>query len=96
MADDLDVAKFNGGQSGNSAATSGGEMAGNSAQIPATLADLEAAKQEILKEMRKEMTKMKQDVIEGDFGKISAIHKLLELPVIYLKSLINEAYKIIV
>ena len=31
----------------------------------ASNAELEAIKQEILREMRKEMTKMKQDIIEG-------------------------------
>lgn len=50
MADDLDVAKFNGV---NSDATTNGDM--------------EALKQEILKEMRKELAKTKQEIIEGEF-----------------------------
>ena len=53
MADDLDVAKFNGVESG-----SGSNATGNSA-------DMEALKQEILREMRKELAKTKQEIIEG-------------------------------
>ena len=44
----------------NNATSSGGTTATN--------AELEAMKQEILREMRKEMAKMKQDIIEGTFG----------------------------
>ena len=50
MADDLDVAKFNGVESSNSGSSP---------------ADLEALKQEILKEMRAELAKTKQEIIEG-------------------------------
>ena len=44
----------------NNATSSGGTTATN--------AELEAMKQEILREMRKEMAKMKQDIIEGTSG----------------------------
>jgi enabled protein len=53
MADDLDIAKFNGEASG------GGSAGGISAE------QLEAVKQEILDEMRKEVNKAKQEIIEA-------------------------------
>ena len=55
MADDLDVAKFNGGDSSAGNAVSAGSSA-----------EMEAMKQEILREMRKEMNKMKTEIIEGE------------------------------
>ena len=62
-ADEIDVTKLNGMAENavNNATSSGGQasMASN--------AELEAVKQEILREMRKEMAKMKQDIIEGTF-----------------------------
>jgi hypothetical protein len=54
IADDLDVARFN-GEAAGAAAASGG----------ATNEQLEAMKQEILREMKKEMAKMKSEIIEG-------------------------------
>lgn len=63
-ADEIDVTKLN-GMAENNASGAGGTSATN--------AELEAMKQEILREMRKEMAKMKQDIIEGNFY----IHKLL-------------------
>ena len=63
-ADEIDVTKLNGMAENavNNATSSGGpaSMASN--------AELEAVKQEILFEMRKEMAKMKQDIIEGTSG----------------------------
>merc|ERR1712008_22585 len=60
-ADEIDVTKLNGMAENavNNATSSGGQasMASN--------AELEAVKQEILREMRKEMAKMKQDIIEA-------------------------------
>ncbi len=63
MADDLDnVAKFNGVNSqGNGDQSNQGGTPGN--------ADLEAMKQEILKEMRKEINKMKAEIIDGKKSK---------------------------
>ena len=60
-ADEIDVTKLNGMAENaiNNATSSGGTTATN--------AELEAMKQEILREMRKEMAKMKQDIIEGTF-----------------------------
>ena len=60
-ADAIDVTKLNGMAENaiNNATSSGGTTATN--------AELEAMKQEILREMRKEMAKMKQDIIEGTF-----------------------------
>ncbi len=52
----MDVAKFNGDAAG--AAGAAGTTAG--------AADLEAVKQEIIREMRKEVAKAKQEIIEGD------------------------------
>ena len=46
----------------NNATSSGGQASA------ASNAELEAVKQEILREMRKEMAKMKQDIIEGMSG----------------------------
>lgn len=65
MADDLDnVAKFNGVNSqGNGDQNNQGGNSGN--------ADLEAMKQEILREMRKEINKMKAEIIDGK----NSIHK---------------------
>ena len=40
----------------------------------ATSEQLEALKQEILREMRKEMTKMKQDIIDGEKETLYCIH----------------------
>ena len=54
MADDLDVAKFNGVESATGNATGNGSAS-----------DMEALKQEILREMRKELAKTKQEIIEG-------------------------------
>ena len=61
-ADEIDVTKLNGMAENaiNNATSSGGTTATN--------AELEAMKQEILREMRKEMAKMKQDIIEGMSG----------------------------
>ena len=61
-ADEIDVTKLNGMAENaiNNATSSGGTTATN--------AELEAMKQEILREMRKEMAKMKQDIIEGASG----------------------------
>merc|ERR1712012_493668 len=60
-ADEIDVTKLNGMAENaiNNATSSGsgGSVASN--------AELEAVKQEILREMRKEMAKMKQDIIEA-------------------------------
>ena len=42
----------------------------SSSNTTASNAELEAMKQEILREMRKEMTKMKQDIIEGKLENI--------------------------
>ena len=59
-ADEIDVTKLNGiadNAINNANANAGGVNASN--------AELEAMKQEILREMRKEMAKMKQDIIEG-------------------------------
>jgi len=58
-ADEIDVTKLNGMAENaiNNATSSGGTTATN--------AELEAMKQEILREMRKEMAKMKQDIIEA-------------------------------
>ena len=50
IADDLDVSKLNGDTGGGAGATP---------------EQLEAMKQEILREMRKEVNQMKQDIIEG-------------------------------
>ena len=41
-------------------------MNGDASGGGATSEQLEALKQEILREMRKEMTKMKQEIIEGE------------------------------
>ena len=65
-ADEIDVTKLNGmAENAINNATSSG---GSSSAQPATNAELEAIKQEILREMRKEMAKMKQDIIEGMSG----------------------------
>ena len=60
IADDLDVSKLNGD-------TGGG--------VGATPEQLEAMKQEILREMRKEVNQMKQDIIEGESFR-SYVHSL--------------------
>ena len=39
---------------------------GSDASSPATAADIEQAKQDILREMRSELAKIKQDIIEGN------------------------------
>ncbi len=57
--------RFNGGlSSGASGAGGGGGDGGGTSSA----GDLEAMKQEILREMRKEVQKMKQDIIEGTNG----------------------------
>merc|ERR1711936_1459451 len=58
-ADEIDVTKLNGMAENavNNATSSGGQAS------TASNAELEAVKQEILREMRKEMAKMKQDII---------------------------------
>merc|ERR1712159_325991 len=63
-ADEIDVTKLNGMAENaiNNATSSSGVGS------TATNAELEAIKQEILREMRKEMAKMKQDIIEGMSG----------------------------
>ena len=63
-ADEIDVTKLNGMAENavNNATSSGGQAS------TASNAELEAVKQEILREMRKEMAKMKQDIIEGTSG----------------------------
>ena len=59
-ADEIDVTKLNGmAENAINNATS------SSNSTTASNAELEAMKQEILREMRKEMSKMKQDIIEG-------------------------------
>jgi len=60
-ADEIDVTKLNGMAENaiNNATSSGGQASA------ASNAELEAVKQEILREMRKEMAKMKQDIIEA-------------------------------
>ena len=55
IADDLDVSKMNGDSAGEKPV--GGQ---------ATPEQLEALKQDILREMRKEVNQMKQDIIEGE------------------------------
>ena len=63
-ADEIDVTKLNGmAENAINNATSSG-----SGGSTASNAELEAVKQEILREMRKEMAKMKQDIIEGMTG----------------------------
>ncbi len=57
-ADEIDVTKVNGIANDGSASGAGA-------------AEIEAMKQEILREMRKEMAKMKQDIIEGMFDFLS-------------------------
>merc|ERR1719510_2718546 len=56
-ADEIDVTKLNGMADNAASTTSAGGVA-------ASNADLEAMKQEILREMRKEMAKQKQEIIE--------------------------------
>lgn len=59
-ADEIDVTKLNGmAENAINNATS------SSNSTTASNAELEAIKQEILREMRKEMSKMKQDIIEA-------------------------------
>lgn len=59
-ADEIDVTKLNGmAENAINNATS------SSNSTTASNAELEAMKQEILREMRKEMSKMKQDIIEA-------------------------------
>ena len=65
-ADEIDVTKLNGmAENAINNAISG---SGSGTGINATNAELDAMKQEILREMRKEMAKMKQDIIEGKEG----------------------------
>jgi len=59
MADDLDVQRFNGVNSNNASGENNGGSNVNSQE-------LEALKQEILREMRKEVQRMKQDIIDGN------------------------------
>ena len=69
MADDLDVAKFNGVESGS--ATGNGTSS----------ADMEALKQEILREMRKELAKTKQEIIEGNNDNIIVCSDITDLKI---------------
>ncbi len=57
--------RFNGGLSSGASAAGGGSGDGGGTS---SSGDLEAMKQEILREMRKEVQKMKQDIIEGAFS----------------------------
>ena len=56
IADDLDVAKMNGESSAASSGTGG---------VGVSQDQLDALKQDILQEMRKEVNQMKQEIIEG-------------------------------
>ncbi len=61
LADDLDVARFNGGLESGGGSGGSGAAGGNVSNE-----QLEAMKQEILREMRKEVNKAKQEIIEGE------------------------------
>lgn len=52
-------------------------MANSGAAANCSQSDLEAMKQEILREMRLEINKMKQEIIEGELGTIGLADYLM-------------------